>query len=105
LSKQSFERISWGYSWVFPAFVGSWKRLIEKYGFKRGLELRNGLLCTSFIVARQIRLTRFVPDYKHSKEKSLLRKTVFSSYHSENVSLPLAKNHCGSLASQSNVKC
>jgi hypothetical protein len=71
LSKQSFERMSWGYSWVFPAFVASWRRLIEKYGFKRGLELWNKLLCRPFVVTRQARLNRFLPAYKHSKEKSL----------------------------------
>ena len=61
LSKQSFERMSWGYSWVFPAFVSTWKRLVEKYGFKRGLELWNKLLCSEFAVTRQVRLTRFLP--------------------------------------------
>lgn len=71
LAKQSFERMSWGYSWVFPAFVRSWKRLVEKYGFKRGLELWNKLLCSSFVVTRQVRLTRFLPAYEHSREKSL----------------------------------
>jgi hypothetical protein len=39
LTKQSFERMSWGYSWVFPAFVGCWKCLLEKYRFKRDLQL------------------------------------------------------------------
>ncbi len=29
LAKQSFERMSWGYSWVFPAFVSTWKRLVR----------------------------------------------------------------------------
>ena len=71
LAKQSFERVSWGYSWVFPAFVSSWKRLIEKYGFKRGLELWNRLLCSPFVVTRQVRLTGFLPQYKHTSEKSL----------------------------------
>jgi hypothetical protein len=41
LSKQSFERMSWGYSWVFPAFVRSWKSMIEKCGFKQALFLWN----------------------------------------------------------------
>lgn len=71
LSKQSFERMSWGYSWVFPAFVRSWKRLIETYGFKRGLELWNKLLSSSFLVTRQTRLTKFMPKWKHANEKSL----------------------------------
>jgi len=71
LSKQSFERMSWGYSWVFPAFVGCWKRLVEKYGFRRGLELWNKLLCLPFVVTRQVRLTRFLPKYEFSMEKSL----------------------------------
>jgi hypothetical protein len=52
LAKQSFERMSWGYGWVFPAFVGSWKRIIEKYGFKCALYLWNRLLCSSFVVTR-----------------------------------------------------
>ena len=72
MTKQSFERMSWGYSWVFPAFVSSWKRLIEKYGFKRGLELWNRLLCSPFVVTRQVRLTGFLPQWKHTSEKSLL---------------------------------
>ena len=71
LSKQNFERMSWGYSWVFPAFASSWKRLIEKYGFRRGLELWNKLLCSPFFVARQVRLSRFLPAYTRSNEKSL----------------------------------
>ena len=71
LAKQSFEHMTWGYSWVFPAFVGSWKRLVEKYGFKRGLELWNKLLCRPFAVTRQVRLTRFLPVYEHSSEKNL----------------------------------
>jgi len=71
LAKQSFERMSWGYSWVFPAFVSSWKRLIEKYGFKQALFLWNQLLCSSFVVTRQVRLNRFLPKYEHTSEKSL----------------------------------
>jgi hypothetical protein len=71
LAKQSFERMSWGYGWVFPAFVSSWKRLVEKYGFKRGLELWNKLLWSQFVVTRQVRLTRFLPKWKHTSEKSL----------------------------------
>jgi hypothetical protein len=71
LAKQSFERMSWGYSWVFPAFVSYWKRLVEKYGFRRGLELWNKLLCNPFVVTRQVRLTRFLPQWKHTSEKSL----------------------------------
>jgi hypothetical protein len=71
LAKQSFERMSWGYSWVFPAFVSSWKRLIEKYGFKQALFLWNRLLCSPFTVARQLRLTRFLPEYTRTNEKSL----------------------------------
>jgi hypothetical protein len=79
LSKQSFERMSWGYSWVFPAFVRSWKSLLETYGFKRGLELWNKLLCSSFIVTRQVRLTRFMPKWKHTSERSLPRGVLFST--------------------------
>jgi len=71
LAKQSFERMSWGYSWVFPAFVSYWRRIVEKYGFKRGLELWNKLLCSPFVVTRQVRLTRFLPQWKHTSEKSL----------------------------------
>ena len=71
LAKQSFERMSWGYSWVFPAFVSSWKCLVEKYGFRRVLELWNRLLCRPFLVTRQVRLTRFLPQWKHTSEKSL----------------------------------
>lgn len=71
LTKQSFERMSWGYSWVFPAFVGCWKRLIEKYGFKQALFLWDRLLGSQFTVTRQVRLTRFLPEFKHTSEKSL----------------------------------
>jgi hypothetical protein len=71
LSKQSFERMSWGYSWVFPAFVSTWRRFVEKYWFRRGLELWNKLLCSSFVVTRQVRLSRFLPAYQHASEKSL----------------------------------
>jgi len=71
LAKQSFERMSWGYSWVFPAFVTSWKGLIEKYGFKQALFLWNRLLCSPFLVTRQVRLTKFLPGYEHTSEKSL----------------------------------
>jgi hypothetical protein len=71
LFRQSFERMSWGYSWVFPAFVASWKRFIEKYCFKRGLEMWNRLLCSSFVVTQQVRLSRFLPAYKRTNEKSL----------------------------------
>jgi hypothetical protein len=71
LSKQSFERMSWGYSWVFPTFVGCWKRLLEKYGFKRGLELWIKLLCSPFVVTRQVRLSKFLPAFMRSNEKTL----------------------------------
>jgi hypothetical protein len=71
LAKQSFERMSWGYSWVFPAFVRSWKSIIEKYGFKQALFLWNRLLWSPFVVTRQVRLTRFLPSYKHTSEKRL----------------------------------
>jgi hypothetical protein len=71
LAKQSFERMSWGYSWVFPGFVGCWKRIIETYGFKRGLELWSKLLCCRFIVTRQVRLSKFLPRYRHTSERSL----------------------------------
>jgi len=77
LAKQSFERMSWGYSWVFPAFVRSWKRLIEKYGFKQALFYWNLLLCSPFFVTRQVRLTKFLPKYKHTSEKSLPWDTLF----------------------------
>jgi len=71
LAKQSFERMSWGYSWVFPAFVRSWKRLIEKYSFKQALLLWKCLFCSPFVVTREVRLTKFLPAYKHTSEKSL----------------------------------
>jgi len=77
LAKQSFERTSWGYSWVFPAFVSSWKRLIERYGFKHGLELWNKLLCSQFTVTRQVRLTRFLPKWRYTNEKSLAWRALF----------------------------
>lgn len=79
LAKQSFERMSWGYSWVFPAFVKSWKSLIEKYGFKQALSLWKRLLCSNFVVSRQVRLTRFLPPYKHTNEKSVPWGVLFST--------------------------
>jgi len=78
LSKQSFERMSWGYSWVFPVFVRTWKNLISRYRFKRGLELWNKLLCSEFEVTRQVRLTRFMPRWKHTSEKSLPWGALFA---------------------------
>ncbi len=77
LAKQSFERMSWGYSWVFPAFVSCWKRLIEKYGFKQALFLWNRLLWSQFVVTRQMRLTRFLPLYIRTNEKSLPWRALF----------------------------
>ncbi len=71
LSKQSFERMSWGYNWVFPKFVGCWKAIVQRYGLHRGLEVWNRLLCTSFVVTRQVRLTRFLPRWIHTSEKTL----------------------------------
>jgi hypothetical protein len=71
LAKQSFERMSWGYSWVFPAFVSCWKHLIEKYGFKQAWFLWNRLLRSQFVVTRQVWLTKFLSPYKHTSEKSL----------------------------------
>ncbi len=77
LAKQSFEHMSWGYSWVFPAFVSCWKRLIEKYGFKQALCLWRRLHCGSFTVTRQVRLTRFLPEYEHPSEKSVPWSALF----------------------------
>jgi hypothetical protein len=82
LAKQNFERMSWGYSWVFPAFVSSWKCLVEKYGFKQALYLWDRLLCSPFVVTRQARLSKYLPEYKRTSEKSLpwgaLFRTSFS---------------------------
>jgi hypothetical protein len=72
LSKQSFERMSWGYSWVFPGFVATWKRLITNYGFRRSLELWNKLLSSQFIVTHQVRMTKFLPEIESSNEKHRL---------------------------------
>jgi hypothetical protein len=85
LSKQSFERMSWGYNWVFPAFVSSWKHLTMEYGFKRGLELWNRLLCSPFVLMRQVSLDRFLPKYESSNERSLPWKIVFGKSKSEVV--------------------
>jgi hypothetical protein len=60
LAKQSFERMSWGYLWVFPGFVKKWKGLIEKYGFKSALYLWKKLLSFPFVITRQIKLTKFI---------------------------------------------
>jgi hypothetical protein len=51
--------------------------LVEKYGFRRGLELWNRLLSSNYIVTRQVRLTRFLPEYRHSKEKSIAWGATF----------------------------
>lgn len=80
LSKQSFERMSWDYSWVFPAFVRSWKSIIEKYGFKQALFLWNRLLCSSFVVIRQVHLTKFLSAYKHTSERSLPWGAFFRTF-------------------------
>ena len=60
LAKQSFERMSWGYSWVFPGFVKKWKELIEKYGFTSALYLWKKFLTYPFKITRQIKLTKFL---------------------------------------------
>jgi hypothetical protein len=60
LAKQSFERMSWGYSWVFPGFVKKWKALIAKYGFENALYLWKRFLSSPFLVTRQIKLDRFM---------------------------------------------
>jgi hypothetical protein len=60
LAKQSFERMSWGYGWVFPGFVRKWKELVEKYGFKSALYLWNGFLSYPFAITRQVKLTKYV---------------------------------------------
>jgi len=60
LAKQSFERMSWGYSWVFPGFVKKWKGFIEKYGYRSALFLWKGFLSRPFIITRQIKLTKWV---------------------------------------------
>jgi hypothetical protein len=53
-------------------------RLVEKYGFKRGLEMWNRVLCSPFVVTRQVQLIRFLPEYERSNEKSLQWQSVFS---------------------------
>jgi hypothetical protein len=60
LAKQSFERMSWGYLWVFPGFVRKWKGLIEKYGFKSALYLWKKFLSLPLVITRQIKLTKFI---------------------------------------------
>jgi hypothetical protein len=95
LAKQSFERMSWGYSWVFPAFVSSWKRLVEKYGFKRGLELWNRLPGGPLVVTRQVRLTGFLPKWKHTSEKCLPRARCFEPLLSRAVCSAFEKARIG----------
>jgi hypothetical protein len=41
------------------------------------LELWNRLLCSPFVVTRQVRLIRFLPQWKHTSEKSLLGGALF----------------------------
>jgi hypothetical protein len=92
LAKQSFERMNWGYSWVFPAFVRSCKSLIEKYGFKQALLLWNRLLCSPFVVNRQVRLTKFLPAYKHTSQRSLPWGALFcTSVLQQNVAVHLGQ--------------
>lgn len=56
--------------------MSSWKRLVEKYDFMRGLELWNKLLCRPFVVTRQVQLTRFLPTYSLKKEKSFQARVL-----------------------------
>jgi hypothetical protein len=60
----AFLRFSWVTGFViglvFPGFVTTWKRLVEKYGFKRGLEFWRRLLLEIRVNTRQSKLTRFM---------------------------------------------
>jgi hypothetical protein len=51
--------------------------MVEKYGFKHGLELWSKLLCRPFVVNRQVRLTKYLPRYKYTSEKSLPWAALF----------------------------
>jgi hypothetical protein len=61
LAKQSFERMSWGYSWVWCGFVKTWKHIIAIYGFKSGLCVWKQMLCFFPLLGyRQIKITTFL---------------------------------------------
>jgi hypothetical protein len=79
LSKQSFERMSWGYNWVFPGFVKTWKRFVTRYGFARALELWNKLLGTQFVITRQVRLTKYISINLVTPEITLPMGAIFGS--------------------------
>jgi len=62
LSKQSFERMSWGYSWVWRGFTKTWKHIIQVYGYKSGLWVWKQMLTLFPITSsRQQKLTKFLP--------------------------------------------
>jgi hypothetical protein len=61
LSKQTFERMSWGYSWVWRGFTKTWKHIIEVYGYKSGLWVWKQMLCFFLLVwSGQVRLAKFM---------------------------------------------
>jgi hypothetical protein len=44
LCKQTFERMSWSWNWVFWGFVSVWRKLIEELGYPKALEYWNWIL-------------------------------------------------------------
>jgi len=44
LARQSYERMSWSWRWVFRGFVGVWRGLVSRYGLKDALNKWNHLL-------------------------------------------------------------
>jgi hypothetical protein len=63
LAKQSFERMSWGYSWVWCRFVKTWKHIIAIYGFKSRLCVWKQMLSFFPLLGyRQIKITTFLSD-------------------------------------------
>jgi len=50
---------------------------LKKHGFKQAMFLRNEVFYDHFVVARQLRLTKFLPAYKRTKEKCLPWNALF----------------------------
>jgi hypothetical protein len=74
LAKQSFEPMSWGYSWVWHAFVKTWKCILEVYGYKNGLWIWKRMLCFfPLIWSRQVKLTRFMNPIRTKRTWKLAR--------------------------------
>jgi len=53
LAKQTFERMSWSWRWVFKGFVGEWRLYLLRFSFQEAVRRWNGLLESPIIVFSQ----------------------------------------------------